>query len=185
MYMECASSDTPSLLTAPELTRLRANHPCVVFAGIIRSGDVVLAQVSCGRELTLKPGLNIIGGVQPCGLGVLIAPITDIEAMLDDDGVLSMDIESMLDPDDILGIDLEAVLKIDATSDMEGMLEVAAIAETDDILDISIIAIPPDVLEPLMSILFPIPDILKEETRLVIEDTLPAWGTRAVPAWRM
>ena len=186
--MECASSDTPSLLTAPELTRLRANHPCVVFAGIIKSGDVVLVQDSGGRELALKPGLNIIGGVQPRGLSVPIAPTPDIEAMLDEGIVLDMAIESIL-LDDILAINIDIDVDV-AVPDTEPMLDVATILEVDAILDISCIATETDVLEALMSILFLIPDILEEETGPgIVEDPLPctdeAFDPKAVPAWRI
>ena len=83
MYMEYASSDTANLLTAPKLTRFSANHPCVHFAGIINKEDVVFTHVAAGSELALKPGLNIIGGVQPRALSEPIPCVLEIDAMLD------------------------------------------------------------------------------------------------------
>lgn len=62
--MMCASSDTANVLTASELTRLRASHPCVQFAGIFNNEDVVFVHVAEESELTLKSGLNIIEDVQ-------------------------------------------------------------------------------------------------------------------------
>lgn len=54
-------------MVEPAFTRLRASQPEVKFAGIVSKGAMVLVQVSGGRSLALKPGLNIVGGVQPRG----------------------------------------------------------------------------------------------------------------------
>lgn len=66
--MGCPPMENRNALTAPELTRLRASQPWVLLAEIVSRGDVVLVQVSGGRELALKPGLNIMGFEQPRGL---------------------------------------------------------------------------------------------------------------------
>lgn len=65
--MECASKDTRSALTAPELTRLSANQPLDRSAETTRSVEFVLVHVSAGKDDWLKPGLNIMGGMQPRG----------------------------------------------------------------------------------------------------------------------
>lgn len=53
----------------------------MLFPGIVNKADVVFVHVSGGRELLLKPGLNIIGGVHPRGDNEVIAG--DILVMLD------------------------------------------------------------------------------------------------------
>ena len=55
------------MLVEPALTRFKASHPDDALALIWRSGVAVLVQVSRGRELALKPGLNMDGGMQPRG----------------------------------------------------------------------------------------------------------------------
>lgn len=103
--MECASSDTPSLLTEPALTRLRESHPWVLLPGIFNKADVVFLHVSGGRELLLKPGLNIMGGVQPRGDNDVIA-----DDMLD--MLLSMGIvdEATVIPSDSDEVDAGAIV---------------------------------------------------------------------------
>lgn len=71
--MECPSIETRSALTAPEFTRLRASQPWVLLAEICSRADVVLVHVSGGRELALKPSLNIIGIEHPRGLREVIS----------------------------------------------------------------------------------------------------------------
>jgi hypothetical protein len=61
------SNETVNLVVEPALTRLRASQPEEKFAGIVSKGAMVSVQVSGGRSLALKPGLNIVGGVQPRG----------------------------------------------------------------------------------------------------------------------
>lgn len=53
----------------------------MLLAGIVSKADVVFVHVSGGRELLLKPGLNIMGGVQPRGDNEVIAD--DMFDMLD------------------------------------------------------------------------------------------------------
>lgn len=45
----------------------------MLLPGIVSKADVVFVHVSGGRELLLKPGLNIMGGVQPRGDNEVIA----------------------------------------------------------------------------------------------------------------
>lgn len=45
----------------------------MLLPGIVNKADVVFVHVSGGRELLLKPGLNIMGGVQPRGDNEVIA----------------------------------------------------------------------------------------------------------------
>lgn len=54
-------------MVEPAFTRLRASQPEEKFAGIVSKGAMVSVQVSGGRSLALKPGLNIVGGIQPRG----------------------------------------------------------------------------------------------------------------------
>lgn len=141
--MECASSDTANLLTAPELTRLTASHPCVQFAGIVNKEDVVFAHVAGGSELTLKPGLNIIGGVQPRAFSEPIPCAPDIEPMLE----------------------IDAILDSGAILDM-GEVEVICIELS--VVDISITVISVDMPGPPISILLFIPVMLFEEVSVEI-----------------
>jgi hypothetical protein len=59
------SNDTVSLVVEPAFTKLRASQPEVEFAGIESKGAVVSVHVSLARSLESKPGLNIVGGIQP------------------------------------------------------------------------------------------------------------------------
>lgn len=78
----------------------------MAFPVTVVNGDVVFVHVSGGKRLSLKPGLNIIGGVQPRGVReVSIADIADIADILelvicsdnDDAAILVMlDCDSML-----------------------------------------------------------------------------------------
>jgi hypothetical protein len=64
---------------------------------MVKSSEVVLVHDSGGRELLLKPGLNIIGGVQPRGVSEVIA-----DGML---GILiALDTMEILESPDILGM---------------------------------------------------------------------------------
>lgn len=102
--MVCASRDTRNLLTAPELTRFNASQPLVRFAGMLSKGEDVLVQVSGGSELALKPGLNIIGGMQPRGPKDVIdgaMPGISIDAdigipLVDGEGVFIADMELLV-----------------------------------------------------------------------------------------
>lgn len=60
-----------SLVTAPELTKCRAVQPRDASAVKVNSSEEVLVHVSGGIELASKPGLNIIGGLQPRGPKVI------------------------------------------------------------------------------------------------------------------
>jgi len=164
MYMECASSDTASLLTAPELTRLSASHPWVLFAGIVKREDVVFAHVAGEGGLILKPGLDIIGGVQPRAFREPIPCVLDIDSMFDIDAML--DIGVMLD----IG-------------------EVEVICIESSVIDVSFVVISATMLDPPISILFFIPVILIGEVSLgICEDSLPVEdgdsSPRSVSAWR-
>lgn len=78
---------------------------------MLSNGDEVLVHVSGGRELALKPGLNIIGGVQPRGLNevmdddmpdiTLISPIPLLDSIAD--------IEDM---EVVAGIDISIVISM-------------------------------------------------------------------------
>lgn len=165
--MVCASSDTANLLTAPELTRLRASHPWVEFAGIVSWEDVVLAHITGGSELTLYPGLNIIGGVQPFAFSELMSGVFDIDPVLgidpmpEDIGAILEDIGAMLDDIDPIPEDIGPVPDdIESRLDM-GEAEVICIELSVD--DIAIAVMSVDMLDALMSILFIIPIVLIEE----------------------
>lgn len=176
MYMECASSDTASLLTAPELTRLSASHPWVLFAGIVKREDVVFAHVAGEGGLILKPGLDIIGGVQPRAFREPIPCVLDIDSMFDIDAML--DIGVMLD--------IGAMLDIGVMLDI-GEVEVICIESS--VIDVSFVVISATMLDPPISILFFIPVILIGEVSLgICEDPLPVEdgdsSPRSVSAWR-
>jgi len=47
----------------------------------MKTSLVVLLHVSCGRELALKPGLNIIGMLQPLGPSVEMSDMPDMVVM--------------------------------------------------------------------------------------------------------
>lgn len=92
----------------------------------------MFAHVSGGSELTLKPALNIIGGMQPRGVSEPIPCVLDIDAMLD----------------------------IGAILDIMGEVEVICIGAT--VVDIPFIFISADMLDPPISILLFIPVMLIE-----------------------
>jgi hypothetical protein len=183
MYMECPSSDTPNWVTAPELTRLSANHPCVLFAGIVNKEDVVFAHVGGGSELILKPGLNIIGGVQPFGFSgpIPIDPIPDIESI--------PDIDEIPDIDDIP--DIESIPDIGAILDIGAMLDIGVILTMGAVEVIcmpGMFDIPSMVMACLLRMLIPIMlmdeasvDIFMEPLPMEFVESSP----RPTPAWRM
>jgi hypothetical protein len=153
--MECASSETLNLLTEPALTRLRASHPCVVLPQIVNRADVVFVHVSIGRELLLKPGLNIIGGVQPRGVNEVIAgDMPDTLAILD-----VPDIPDMLDMGDGVTAAPFACEEVDVEVIVISLAIVLIIMSDMAVVD-----------------LHPIPDILAWELGL---------SPRPAPAWRM
>jgi hypothetical protein len=67
IYILWESNDTVSLVVEPAFTKLRASQPEVEFAGIESKGAAVSVHISRARSLESKPGLNIVGGVQPRG----------------------------------------------------------------------------------------------------------------------
>ena len=108
--------------------------------------------VSGGSELTLKPALNIIGGMQP--------------------RAFSEPIPCMLHIDVMLGIG--------AILDMMGELEVICIGAS--VVDIAFIVASPDMLDPPMSILLFIPVMLIEGvSREIPDDPLHAVDEESSP----
>ncbi len=99
---------------------------------------------SGGRELTLKPGLNIIGGVQPRGVNEVIA-----SGMFDI--LVAVDIIGMLESPDVLDIDIADVVTFAASEGDE--VEVGIIAMSGAI---ELIAMPKSAERDLRRI----PDIL-------------------------
>lgn len=153
--MEWASRDTLSLLTDPAFTRFRASQPCVELAEMVNNAEVVLVQVSGGRELLLKPGLNIDGGVQPRGLSeVLGSDMPDMPDMTD-----------ILDMPDIGTIDGETadVIREDATA--AEVLDVSAMVVAG--IDMSIA-----MLESAAAIRFDIADIVIEPIFIEVPPTV-------------
>jgi hypothetical protein len=73
--------------------------------GIFNKADVVFLYVSGGRELLLKPGLNIMGGVQPRGDNDVIA--NDMLDMLLSMGIVD---EATVIPSDSDEVDAGAIV---------------------------------------------------------------------------
>jgi len=167
------------------------------LAGIVKSADVVFVQVPRGRELLLKPGLNIIGGVQPRGLSEVIdcdvpdmPNIPDILDMLDMPDMPDMggmlDILDMLDMLDMGGM-LDIVIMDEEAVDSaaDGL---TAIVDVDaSPIVIACIDMPVAVLDPSITILFGIPDIVIEAVSTDVPTTSPGEESSPspVPAWRM
>lgn len=129
---------------------------------IVNKGDVEFVHVSGGRELLLKPGLNIIGGLQPRGVNEVIAG-------------------DMLGIPDMLGMpDMGIVDEVRVISFEGDEVGVGAIIMSSAIDIVTI-------LDPSMRDLLSIPDMLIEgvfvgvPSMFVDEESSP----RPVPAWRM
>lgn len=101
----------------------------MLFAGIVKSSEVVLVHDSGGRELMLKPGLNIIGGVQPRGVNEVIAG--DMFGIL-----VAVDIVGMLESPDMLDMDMAAAVTLAASEGDE--VEVGVVATSEAIEPIAI-----------------------------------------------
>lgn len=163
-------------------------------------------QVSRGKELLLKPGLNIIGGVQPRGLSEVIdCDVPDMPDMPDIPDIL--DILDMLDMRDMGGmldiLDILDILDMLDMLDMGGMLDIVIMDEeaVDSAADgltaivdvdaspivIACIDMPVAVLDPSITILFGIPDIVIEAVSMDVPTTSPGEESSPspVPAWRM
>ena len=92
----------------------------------------MFAHVSGGSELTLKPALNIIGGMHPRAFSELIPCVLDIDAMLDIRAIL-----------DVMGVGEVAIIFIGASA-----------------VDIPFIVVSADILDPPISRLLFIPVML-------------------------
>lgn len=128
----------------------------MLLAGIVSTADVVFVHVSGGRELLLKPGLNIMGGVQPRG---------DNEVIADD----MFDMFGMLDMLDMGIVDEVRVISFDE-------VDVGAIVMS-GAMDIV------TMLDPSMRDLLAIPDMLIEGEFVGVLSIDPR--PRPVPAWRI
>lgn len=158
------------MLTDPAFTRFRASQPCVELAEMVNNSEVVFVQVSGGRELLLKPGLNIDGGVQPRGLSDVLGSdmpdMPDMPDMLDMPDILDiLDIPDILDMPDIGAIDRETadVIREDATA--AEVLDVSAKVVVG--IDMSIA-----MLESPAAIRFDIPDIVIEPMFIEVPPTV-------------
>ena len=127
----------------------------------------MLAHVSGGSEPTLKPGLNIIGGVQPRAFNDPIPCMPPIGAML-----AIEDMPDVADIPDIVSIpDIGDILGIAEPSDMD---EVGVGCEDTPPIGMLFIAASVDMLDAPMSILFFMPDMVIEDAAIdVFDDALP------------
>lgn len=139
-------------MVEPAFTRLRASQPEVEFAGIVSKGAAVSVQVSRGRSLESKPGLNIVGGIQPrgprdisvldifiiclfrCRIGCAVG-VDGADIVIDISSVA--DALSVMEPIDVISIDApEDALDDSAVSG--GDMDIGA--ESEDAIDIDVVS---------------------------------------------
>jgi len=99
---------------------------------MVNNDEVVLVQVSGGREEMLKPGLNIIGGIQPRGPRESIPGIPGIPGIPEEVGTeWSIDmVEDDRTAAELIGVSMVMLcISCRLTISMPGMLDISGISD--------------------------------------------------------
>lgn len=100
---------------------------------MVNNGEVVFLQVSGGSEDILKPGLNIIGGMQPRGLREFIPGISGIS---DEVGEVEWSIDMVEDDPDVA--ELMGVSMVMSCTSLRFIMSMPGMLDMSDILDVAV-----------------------------------------------